>query len=175
MEHFSWLMMDVGGPNPLWVLLLLGKWAWGVSNVPLWSLQHLPSGSCFKILLDFPPWWIVICKLKWIFSSSRCFWSWCSSQPKGNRIEQSCSYLNATPWFILCLHHVAGILTKNLALFLKVGIINLPLALFQKLILSLGTLSIINIEDQFVALYNYASGLLIGYYPIWRPIFILAR
>lgn len=78
-----WLIIDVWGPIPLWVVSSLDRWTWvvlrsqfehaigykPVSTIPPWFLiQFLVSGSC----LGSHRWWIMI----WITNKPFSFPSW---------------------------------------------------------------------------------------------------
>lgn len=39
------------------------------------SLVVLFPGSCLSVSLDFPPWWSITNKVKWIHFSPSCFWA----------------------------------------------------------------------------------------------------
>lgn len=72
---FSWLMIGVAGPNPLWALLPLDWWSWAVWDLMLNKpVSHTLSWFSFSSFSDFPSYRLTICKMKRTFLSLSWFW-----------------------------------------------------------------------------------------------------
>jgi len=92
-KAFSQLVINPGGPSPLWVEPSLGWWSWvleesklskpGEASQSVTSLHGLCTSSCFLTCLssspDFLWWWTAMwkCKLNKPFPPLLASWSWC--------------------------------------------------------------------------------------------------